>query len=148
MELPLFADKQGVEAALAEQNAGNNPKTFDRPHEQLLWVCRVLQRFRAPLRQWQAWQLEASWHDYFVRSSEDAERSAEMLDDTKSTSSISPHPPPNAMSPLLTPPPPPDSPALGGGSGSASLDVAAVRPRPPRPSAPAGLPEPPTVGAI
>lgn len=149
---PLFSDPSGTEAAFAEKfrpSTASAPAAFDRSQEQLLWVGRVLQRFVAPLRQWQAWELEASWHDYQVRTTEEAERCAEMLDDGKTSSSNSPRPPIDAaMTPLLTPTPQPDTPALGSISLDQSLDAGTPQPLPPRPVAPTGLPKPPAVGAV
>jgi len=150
-QLPLFDDSNGAEAAFAEKyrpSTTSPPAPFDRCKEQLIWVGRVLSRFAAPLTQWQAWELEASWHDYQVRSTEEAERCAEMLDDGKTSSSNSPRPPTDAMTPLLTPPPQPDTPALGSINGDPSLDAGVVQPLPPRPLAPTGLPKPPVGGAI
>lgn len=153
-ELPVFSDPSRAEAAFADKfrvSTASTTAAFDRPKEQLLWICRVLQRFPAPLRQCQSWELETSWYDYQVRSAEDAERISELLDDAKSTSSNSPRQAPDSMTPLLVASPltgEPDTPALGSGNGDASMDSGAARPHMPRPVAPTGLPQPPATGAV
>jgi len=145
--LPLFADYSGSEASFAEKfrpGTASAPAAFDRSREQLRWIGRVLQRFRAPLRQRQAWDLEISWHDYQMRGFDDAERAMEMLDDTKSTASNSPRQPVDTMAPLLvSTPTAPDTPA-GDGNRDPMAGNAGIRPRPPKPAEPTRLPEPPS----
>jgi hypothetical protein len=136
--LPLFLDTDGYEKSLAEEHAPNVTEysEFDRSGEQLRWVCRVLQRFQAPPRAWQAWELEAAWHDYEVRIAEDFDRCAEMLDDgQRSTSSGSPRHADEGMASLLMPTQ--SNEGLAGNSPEGSLDGEQSRkPRAPRPVAP------------
>lgn len=134
---PLFADPARAEAALANKyktDSSKAPGLFDRSQAQMAWVTRVLQTFPAPLRQYQAWQLEASWYDFSVRSEEERERRAELLDDVKSTPSASPPSPAavDAMVDLMGAGP--DTPLAAESIASGVLEPAA--PRPPRPEAP------------
>lgn len=123
---PLFADT-GAEAALAAKFGAKlavAPGRYDRSQAQLAWVCRVLQAFPAPLRQEQSWQLEAAWYDFDeARFEEERARSAELLDDVKSTPSVAP---------------PTDSMGAGPDAPPAAESVASepATPRPPRPEAP------------
>lgn len=152
-ELPLFVDPFDAEANFAEdhvRSTGRPPADFDRSKEQLKWFGRVLQAFPAPVRQLQAWQLEAAWHDYNGRCHEDEDRLEEMLDDMKPTGeSDEEASQADAMAPLLPPAetllvPQPSSAVTAG----ANVSDASRQPLPPRPERPDNIPEPPFPGAI
>jgi len=152
-ELPLFVDPFDAEANFAEdnvRNTGKPPADFDRSKEQLRWLGRVLQAFPAPVRQLQAWQLEAAWHDYHGRCREDEDRMDELLDDMKPTGdSDDETSQADAMAPLL----PPSEPLLVPQASSAVTagDRSSEETRhhmPPRPKRPENIPEPPFPGAI
>ncbi|CAK9103366.1 unnamed protein product [Durusdinium trenchii] len=69
------------------------PNMFDRPGAQLKWVAKVLQRYRAPSGEHEAWSVEVAWYDYRVQRHEDSERLVEMLDDVRSTPTDTPRQP-------------------------------------------------------
>jgi len=142
----LLGDADGAEAAHAaafRAETGLEAVAFDRAREQLRWVARVLQRFPAPLRQRQAWELEAAWHDHAARGAEEAQLEARMLEDhveldvQKTPSQEEFQDMPGAETPS-------ESPAR---FDAAVLELLAPEPPEERPPEPLGLPEPPP-GAV
>eukprot|EP00913_Durusdinium_trenchii_P030651 g28706.t1 len=77
------------------------PNMFDRPGAQLKWVAKVLQRYRAPSGEHEAWSVEVAWYDYRVQRHEDSERLVEMLDDVRSTPTDTPRQPVDNIPALL-----------------------------------------------
>lgn len=80
---PLFKDEM-AEASFTQRfrpMTAEKPASFNRPLAQLQWIGCVLNRFRAPAMQWQAWEIEASWYDFQVRRADHAARTKELLDD-------------------------------------------------------------------
>jgi len=145
--LPLFEDPTGAEDSFARKFkpiTSEAPGRFDRSKAQLRFVGQVLQRFRAPSWEREAWALEASWYDYRVRKVEETERLVEMLDDVRTTPSDTPRQQVDAMPALLghedTSAADPDDAVSTGGQSTWSSG----RPEKPRPEEPVNAPDPPS----
>jgi len=139
--VPLFADPSGEEAKFAARYAAqtaDSPSLFPRARAQLAWLGRLLARFPAKGQRQQSFEMELAWYNYLTRQQEDAQRNAELVDDTKSTGSTSPRVS-DGLTPLLTPAQP-DTPMFHSGS-DAEGDAPGPPPLPPRPQTPRGLPE-------
>mmetsp|Transcript_28813 Transcript_28813/g.67053 ORF Transcript_28813/g.67053 Transcript_28813/m.67053 type:complete len:2032 (-) Transcript_28813:99-6194(-) len=88
LQLPLFLDPEGAEAAMAEKFSPQPPavaaerEPLDRASAQLQWLCRLMQAFPGPDRAKQAWELETAWYEGQHRGELEKERCEKMLDDT------------------------------------------------------------------
>jgi hypothetical protein len=150
-KLPVFPDAADLEGELANKfvpDTAIKPGVFDRCTAQQKWLGRVLRSFPAQLRQWQAYELELSWHKYQVRCQEEDQRNMVLLDDVKSTPSASARQNPDEMASMLAPTGLEPDPVMLDQTIQSEIARASAPPPPPRPKTPTGSPDPPAEGGI